>query len=131
MSISSSSEPELSLISLAGSGSTSAGQGGYKRKRRWREGWGVGAIVRGKRLFQIFPFKGGDYSREAIYRGTAVIRGNTVNGGMILVRWVNETIHCTVNDQINARIVYLILRIQAGAYKRSTEANKLLANIHY
>ena len=73
----------------------------------------------------------GDYSREAIYRGTAVIRGNTVNGGMILVRWVNETIHCTVNDQINARIVYLILRIQAGAYKRSTEANKLLANIHY
>ena len=42
---------------------------------------------------------GGDYSREAINRGTAIIRGNTVSRGMILVRWVNGTviIHRTVN----------------------------------
>ena len=38
---------------------------GDKRKRTWREGWG-------KRLFQIFLSKGGDYSREAISRGTAI-----------------------------------------------------------
>ena len=36
------------------------------------------AIIRGRGLFQIFRSKGGDYSREAINRGTPVIRGNTV-----------------------------------------------------
>ena len=45
----------------AGSDSTSSWQGGYKRKRRWREGWRVG-----------------DYLREAINQGTAIIQGNTV-----------------------------------------------------
>ena len=39
---------------------------------------GRGAIIRGRRLFLIFRSKGGDYSREAINRGTAIIRGNTV-----------------------------------------------------
>ena len=44
---------------------------------------GAGAIIRGRRLFLIFSSKGGggggcDYSREAIHRGTAIIRGNTV-----------------------------------------------------
>ena len=42
MSISSAPELELSLISFAGSGSTATWQGGDKRKRRWREGWGWG-----------------------------------------------------------------------------------------
>ena len=37
---------------------------------------GGGAIIRGRRL--LFPSKGGDYSREVINRGTAIIRGNTV-----------------------------------------------------
>ena len=32
----------LSLISFVGSGSTATWQGGDKRKRRWREGWGWG-----------------------------------------------------------------------------------------
>ena len=31
------------------------------------------AIIRGRRLFQIFRSKGGDYSREAINRVTAII----------------------------------------------------------
>ena len=31
-----------------------------------------------RRFFQMFLSKGGDYSREAINRGTAIIRGNTV-----------------------------------------------------
>ena len=52
MSISSASELELSLISLAGSDSTLTEQEGDKRKRKWREGWGGGGV--------------GDYSREAI-----------------------------------------------------------------
>ena len=38
----------------------------------------------GARLFQIFPSKGGDYLREAINRGTAIIRGNTVPCDIIL-----------------------------------------------
>ena len=42
-------------------------------------GGGGGAIIRGRRLFLIFSSKGGDYSREAINRGTAIIRGNTVS----------------------------------------------------
>ena len=42
-------------------------------------GVGGGAIIRGRRLFQIFLSKGGDYSREAINRRTAVIQGNTVS----------------------------------------------------
>ena len=29
-------------------------------------------------LFKVFPSKGGNYSRETINRGTAIIRGNTV-----------------------------------------------------
>ena len=41
--------------------------------------WGGGKIIRGIRLFQIFLSKGGDNSREAINRGTAVIRRNTVS----------------------------------------------------
>ena len=42
--------------------------------------WGGGGkIIRGRRLFQIFLSKGGDNSREAINRGTAVIRRNTVS----------------------------------------------------
>ena len=32
----------------------------------------------GGRLFKIFPSKRRDYSREAINRGRAIIRGNTV-----------------------------------------------------
>ena len=39
---------------------------------------GRGAIIRGRRLFEIFPSKEGDYSREAINRGKAIIRSNTV-----------------------------------------------------
>ena len=39
---------------------------------------GEGAIIRGRRLFKIFRSKRGDYSREAINRGTAIIRRNTV-----------------------------------------------------
>ena len=44
-------------------------------KRRWRDGRrGVGeTIIRGRRLFYIFPSKGGDYPGEAINRGTAII----------------------------------------------------------
>ena len=38
-------------------------------------GW---AIIRGRRLLCIFPSKEGDYSREAINPGTAIIGGNTV-----------------------------------------------------
>ena len=50
--------------------------------RQWilnREGWGGGTIIRGRRLFETFPSKGSDCSREAINRGTAIIRGNMVN----------------------------------------------------
>ena len=60
-----------SLISFAGSDSTSTWQGGDKRKRRWRDRWGW-------QLFSIFPSKGGNYSREVINQGTAIIRGNKV-----------------------------------------------------
>ena len=35
-------------------------------------------IIEGRRLFEMFPSKGGDYLREEINRGTAIIRGNTV-----------------------------------------------------
>ena len=39
---------------------------------------GGGAIIRGRQLFLIFSSKRGDYSREAINQGTAIIQGNTV-----------------------------------------------------
>ena len=41
-------------------------------------GMGGGAIIWERQLFQIFPSKGGDYSREAINQGTAFIQGNMV-----------------------------------------------------
>ena len=37
-----------------------------------------GAIIRGRRLFKIFPSKRSDYSTEAINRGKAIIRSNRV-----------------------------------------------------
>ena len=51
------------------------------KEREDGERGGAGTIIRGRRLFQIFLSKegGGDYSREVINRGTAVIRGNTVS----------------------------------------------------
>ena len=69
MSISSASEPELLLISLAGSVSTSTGQEGYKIKRRWREGWEWGRLFEGGDYFKYFRL------REAIIRGTRLIKG--------------------------------------------------------
>ena len=57
-------------------------KGREKSKRGERGGGGGGggvAIIRERRLFQIFPSKGGKYSREAIDQGTAIIRGNTVS----------------------------------------------------
>ena len=66
-SVSRSSAPELESFcrSLPHQiDSTLASQGGEKRKRRWREGWGGGggAIIRERRLFYIFPAKGGRLS---------------------------------------------------------------------
>ena len=45
------------------------------------------------------------------------------------MRWVNGTviIQRTVNDLINTRIFYLVLRVQVGAFKRSREAFILTA----
>ena len=43
---------------------------------RGSKGWRGAAIIRGRRL--LFPSKGGDYSRDVINRGTAIVRGNTV-----------------------------------------------------
>ena len=49
-------------------------------KEREDDGGGSwGTIIRGIRSFQTFLSKVGDYSRGAINRGTAVIRGNTVS----------------------------------------------------
>ena len=62
----------LSIVVLTGS---LTWEGGDKKKRKWRGG---GAIIRGRRLFLIFRSKGPEYSREAINRGTAIIRGSTV-----------------------------------------------------
>ena len=39
---------------------------------------GAWGIIEGRRLFQIVPSKGGNYLREAINQGTAIIWGNTV-----------------------------------------------------
>ena len=44
---------------------------GFIRKRRWREGL-EGQSVEGRRLFQIFPSKGGDYSKKETNQGTAI-----------------------------------------------------------
>ena len=51
------------------------------KEREDGERGGAGTIIRGRRLFQIFLSKegGGDYSREAINRGTADIQGNKVS----------------------------------------------------
>ena len=48
-------------------------------------GGGGGGIIRGRQLFETFPSKAGGYLREAINRGTAIIRGNTVNMSSIII----------------------------------------------
>ena len=50
-------------------------EGGDKRKRKWREG---GDDYSREAIISNIFVKGGDYSKEAINRGTAIIRGNTV-----------------------------------------------------
>ena len=65
------SQLELSLISFAGSESSSTWQGGDKKKRRWREGWGV--IILRSWFLRIFLSKGGNYySRDVINQGTTI-----------------------------------------------------------
>ena len=46
-------------------------------KGRWQEEWGGGYYSREAIILNI-SMKGGDYSRQAIDRGTAIISGNTV-----------------------------------------------------
>ena len=58
MSITSTSELELSLISCASSDSTLTWQGVDKRKGRRPEGWGWGAIFKGGDYFKYFRLKG-------------------------------------------------------------------------
>ena len=79
MSITLTSDLELSLISFDGSDSTLTWQGLDKRTtKKARVVKGGGGIIRGKQLSEIFSSKGGDYSRKAINRGRAIIRSNTV-----------------------------------------------------
>ena len=54
------------LVSIAGSESTSTWQEGNKKREdgeRGGSGGGGGTITQRRQLFQIFPFKGGDYLR--------------------------------------------------------------------
>lgn len=77
MSVSLESELYLSLISFAGSDSTSTWQGGCKRKKRWREGWG-GQLFE-EAIMLNTSFWGVDYLRsEVINRGIAIIWGDRV-----------------------------------------------------
>ena len=69
--MSSASELESSLISFAGSDSTSTWQG--RKDGKWGGG---GQFFKGGNHFQYFHLGGGDYSREAINQGTAIIQGN-------------------------------------------------------
>ena len=50
-------------------------------------GVGGGVIIRGRQLFLIFLSKVGDYSREAINRGMAIIRRNTVYMSLFKRPW--------------------------------------------
>ena len=43
------------------------------------EGGGRDGDYSREAIFQIFPSNGGNYSREEIDQGTAIIRGNTVS----------------------------------------------------
>ena len=65
------------MIGFTGSESTSTSQGGDKRKRKWREGWGgegAGGDYLGEAIISNISIK----AKGAINRGTAIIRGNTV-----------------------------------------------------
>ena len=70
------------LVSIAGSESTSTWQEGNKKRedgeRGGSGGGGGGTITQRRQLFQIFPFKGGDYLRAAMNRRMAIIWRNTV-----------------------------------------------------
>ena len=66
----------MSLISFAGSDST-FGREGIKGREEGKRGRG-GRLFKGADYFKYFRPKGGDYSREAINRGTAITRENAV-----------------------------------------------------
>ena len=75
MSITSTSELELSLISFAGSDSTLTWQGVDKRKGRRPEGWGWGRFFKGGDYFKYFRLKGLIILREAFNLWMAIIQG--------------------------------------------------------
>ena len=79
----------MSLISFAEWNCTSTWQGGDKMKRRWRERHGGGELFEGCN-FYIFPSNGGNYSREAINQGTAIIWWNTVNPILCSYWWPEQ-----------------------------------------
>ena len=54
-------------------------KGREKSKRGERGGGGRDGDYSREAIFQIFPSNGGNYSREEIDQGTAIIRGNTVS----------------------------------------------------
>ena len=58
------------------------------KERRWREGWGV--------IILNIAIKGGDYSREAINRGTAIIWGSTVIICNVIPNHWLKTLHVSI-----------------------------------
>ena len=60
--------PKMSIFNLRGRG----------EEKEKMAGGGGGRLFEGGVYFKYFDRRGDDYSREAINRGTVIIRGNTV-----------------------------------------------------
>ena len=57
-------------------------------------GVGGGLLFEGDDYFKYFHQRGGDYSREAINRGTAILQGNTVVSSLIYISSVICKVQC-------------------------------------
>ena len=103
----------MSLISFAEWNCTSTWRGGDKNEEKMvREAWG-GELFEGCN-FYIFPSDGGNYSREAINEGTAIIWWNTVNPILCSywwpeqARWVclnlpsQDFLHCSLKKNVKS-----------------------------
>ena len=65
------------------------------------------AIIRGRQLFKIFRSRGGDYSREAINRGMAIIQGNTVlpsPSSPKVITWFFDWIVCLSQSLVRSQL---------------------------
>ena len=80
-------------------------------KRKWPDGWSGGGGGGGGGDYYIFPSKEGDYSREAINRGTTIIGGNTTPSNCSSFQIQEERLKSFLKHPLHRCLIVCVLLI--------------------